>query len=1031
MALISTAEAYGLTGHPERAEALMGEAVAAARESPKTTHLMLRAGEACVRAALYEKAVEIAERMEYLPHATQVLAETARAQFREGQREAGLASLQKLENKILAIANPEAAGLAWVKLAAVAAEAGLTERMEGALREAMSSAGRVDEPLPRGALRDRVARTYVEAGRLQDALEVTLGTRADAFRFPALANLAEAYAEAGLSKDMLPLLDEEWHAAGDPRDLGGSVRSLLHLADAYRLLGRPARARAVLGRAEQVARRIRHPHQASVVADSLASAYVEADDADAAGRLVRDLADESFRRTALVRLAALYGEKGRYEEAVRAAQDAGPKPLRLAGNVKLRKIAEAYYQVWGLEVERKKAERLQPSELGDAVLARYAKAWAEQGAYEKATQFARVIDFKVSADNALSMVANRCLEGADSIGAAAPAFEILELLAGRLDQFRLRAGIAGRQAELGLREEALATLAALEEEVAREEVYSAGAEILCEMAMTYHALGRGEHAKEVAARSIAAALKVACASCRDDVLEQIFKHLSGGEYVELAFTAARKMDLPRQRAENFVRMYDLSQDLSPDEAERLLRGALASSLEVSLAYDRIRLLVWLAPYFHNAHLQITPAEWNELRESYRALQLAASERAKQEAAQPRPKRPRPIHLVYFDRPGCPLCEEVKSSLEELRGMFHNLRIRTHDLSTSESAMLLNVAICEGLSMPQEQRLVAPSIFSAEAGLVGSEISLPALAELARASEGLESPAVAFGSRRAEARSQLADAYERLGLLVVISAGLADGINPCAFTVIIFFLAYLAHIGKSRREIAVVGSIFTAAVFLAYFTFGLGLAGLVSAAEEWSGTVTRAIYGLTAALAMLAAVLSFRDGLRCLAGRTAELTLSLPDSLQRRIRLAISRRARLGLTVAATAVLGGAVALFELPCTGQMYLPVIVFGLHHLPGRLLGPVGWLLLYNLCFIAPLIVVFVAVFFGLTSERLTSIFRRHIAVTKFAMAAVFATLCAFMLTYLEPVGRVIVLDAVVLLALGWLLLPGPGRRSRPEPS
>ena len=51
--------------------------------------------------------------------------------------------------------------------------------------------------------------------------------------------------------------------------------------------------------------------------------------------------------------------------------------------------------------------------------------------------------------------------------------------------------------------------------------------------------------------------------------------------------------------------------------------------------------------------------------------------------------------------------------------------------------------------------------------------------------------------------------------------------------------------------------------------------------------------------------------------------------------------------------------------------------------------WLLLYNLCYIAPLVLIFVAVYFGTTSERLTSCFRRHMATFRFIMAAVFALL------------------------------------------
>ena len=105
---------------------------------------------------------------------------------------------------------------------------------------------------------------------------------------------------------------------------------------------------------------------------------------------------------------------------------------------------------------------------------------------------------------------------------------------------------------------------------------------------------------------------------------------------------------------------------------------------------------------------------------------------------------------------------------------------------------------------------------------------------------------------------------------------------------------------------------------------------------------------------------------------------------------------MGLTVGATVVLGVIVALFELPCTGQTYGPTIVFALRYLSQSIWGPLGWLLLYNVCFIAPLIVLFIAVFFGLTSDRLTAVFRRHIAKTKFAMAAVFAAVFILMVIY-----------------------------------
>ena len=45
---------------------------------------------------------------------------------------------------------------------------------------------------------------------------------------------------------------------------------------------------------------------------------------------------------------------------------------------------------------------------------------------------------------------------------------------------------------------------------------------------------------------------------------------------------------------------------------------------------------------------------------------------------------------------------------------------------------------------------------------------------------------------------------------VALAGLLDGINPCAFTTVVFLLSMLPYLGKTKRELAVVGVGFTAA-----------------------------------------------------------------------------------------------------------------------------------------------------------------------------------------------------------------------------
>jgi hypothetical protein len=1000
---IVVAEAYAAQGFPDQASQAMLEAVAISEGSALHNHILLEAGEACIRGGLHGLACQIAGRMSQGQHAVYLLCATASAQLKAGRREEALAAIEQGRARTTGMPPGEEAGSAWVKLAAVYAQAGMNRESDGALNQAVAEAARTRPALAGSMLLESVAGAYLAAGRADDALRTAEAIAAGDVKVPLLCSVAQAYAQKNDAERSAAVLEQAQISAEALSDPYQQSAVLAGVADSWRVVGRPDRAKEALRSAEKSAGRVAEPLRGAAACDKVAVAYTAADDLQSAERVIRAGGDPARRAEQLANLALEYAKRGRYEQAVATIKAAEPKLLALVGGPRLTGLADAYFRAWGARAPQEKIAAIQPAELRDAVLARYADALAAEKDYAKAVGFAQAISFAVTRDDALTDVATRCLVAADSAQSAGPAFELLGKLQGRLDKLKLRSKLAAKQVALGLKDDAIASLRSLKKDAEAETVYSAQAEILGEVALGFQKLGRPEDARDTAAKAIAAALKVACAGCRDDTVQDLFKRLSGADYVELALAAGREIDLPDLRADNFIHMFEANKDLTPAQGEKLLREALVSASQASTLSKRAPLLVRVAACYRKAGLQVTEAEHDLLRKSYESIPVVAKPERKPPPATPEGaaapgQEPEVTHLVYFDRPGCKLCDEVKAAFKDLRTMYPALIIDVFDLTTSESAQLLNAAICTGLNMPEQQRLIAPSIFSSAAGLVGSDISLASMAELTRRAASLPSPVTVFGPHREEARSQIAQAYERLGLLVVAWAGLTDGIiNPCAFTVIIFFLAYLAHIGKSRREIATAGIVFTAAVFLTYFGAGLGMAWLMAIVKKWSRLISLLIYAGTAGLALLAAVLSFRDGVQCLKGHTGDLTLGLPEFLKRRIRLTISKRARLGLTVVATLVLGAVVALFELPCTGQMYLPVIVFGLKHLSQPVWGPLGWLLLYNLCFIAPLIVLFVAVFFGLTSERLTGIFRRHIATTKFAMGAVFAALFAVMIVYL----------------------------------
>jgi len=987
---IAVAEELASAGLLERARQVMDEAVLSALESPSPGPLLGQAALACARNGLYDDAKGIADRMGYAGGAQRALLEIASAEMQAGRREEALQTLERARRKLAEVKYPDSAARGWAKLARSYHDAGERAQCEAALEQAARISEAIEEEVQREAVLEEIARAWVEVGQAERAIETACTIESAQVCVSALADLAasaDLHGDEGAAAHALELAQQHAEGIGDAYR---RAQMLALVADAWIDSGQRSRAASVLAAGEAAARAVADRRAASRAISSIAGRYAKAGDMRTAGRLIRDVPDALRRSQVATQLSAQHATEGRYADALRILDAAETKHIAYAGEGRIKAIAEAHYHVLGGQASRKDIRAIKPPELRDAVLARYADARAGEGRYDEAISLADAIDNTASRDDALMSLARRCLDDADSAESAAPARKVLDLLHTGGDRLRLRARLAQKQAEVGLSEDATRAVRGLVEDLQQEPTATLRSELLLEAAVTLHRLGLREEARGVAAEAMGAALKIGCASCRDEAMEEMFGRLSSQDLVQLAFAAAEPIELPWPRAHNFLRICKVGGDIAPENREKLLRGALQASTEIPLSTSRLPLLLSVASAYRQAGLEVTEAEREMLRESHQMARQQPPEAG-------RVPTDLPVNLVYFERPSCPECEKAKAALEELRSAFPGLQVVTVDLTNSEEAALLNEAMCEGLSVPRQQRLVAPSVFGAKGALIGSDITGSALNELALKSRGWASPLVVFSGRETQAQTRLARAYEDLGILVVISAGLLDGVNPCAFTVIIFFLSYLAYMGRSRREIATVGIVFTAAVFVTYFAIGVGLAGLLSTAEAWSSTFRRVLYGATAVLVLGAALLSLRDAVLCLKGQTADLVLSLPKSLQSKIRLTISKRARLGLTVLATAVLGGLVALFEFPCTGQVYLPVIVFGLQHLPQFVWGPVGWLLIYNLCFIVPLVVIFVAVLFGLTSERLTSFFRRHMAATKFAMAGLFAVLFAVMVAYL----------------------------------
>jgi cytochrome c biogenesis protein CcdA len=89
--------------------------------------------------------------------------------------------------------------------------------------------------------------------------------------------------------------------------------------------------------------------------------------------------------------------------------------------------------------------------------------------------------------------------------------------------------------------------------------------------------------------------------------------------------------------------------------------------------------------------------------------------------------------------------------------------------------------------------------------------------------------------------------------------------------------------------------------------------------------------------------------------------------------------------------GALISVLELACTGQVYLPTILYMLKN--GQE-SAIGYLAVYNLAFVFPLSVVFGLAYFGMTSERLVGILKKNAAWVKFGLGLLFLTLGVFLI-------------------------------------
>lgn len=278
-------------------------------------------------------------------------------------------------------------------------------------------------------------------------------------------------------------------------------------------------------------------------------------------------------------------------------------------------------------------------------------------------------------------------------------------------------------------------------------------------------------------------------------------------------------------------------------------------------------------------------------------------------------------LYYLFISACESCAEVQSMLDALPDTVTVTRGK-YSFASDVTVIPVNIGLEMGLAQAlfdaygiPEDRRTAPLILAGDRAYRGiEEIRLLLNAQLERGQ--------AIGTKMVtveDAEESSAGGWTAAGTAL---AGLIGGLNPCALSMLLLFLAVVMTM---ERRGFLFTSIYLGIKFAVYLCIGLLFFELF---QRWNPTwlMPLAKYVMTA-LALFLAALQIHDAFRARQARYGRMLSQLPGGIRRRLSRRIQQlRERPERLLPAAAAVSAVVAAGEFLCAGQVYLLTLLNGL---------------------------------------------------------------------------------------------------------
>lgn len=308
-----------------------------------------------------------------------------------------------------------------------------------------------------------------------------------------------------------------------------------------------------------------------------------------------------------------------------------------------------------------------------------------------------------------------------------------------------------------------------------------------------------------------------------------------------------------------------------------------------------------------------------------------------------------VELLFFYETGCPHCARINDFLNNRIKPNYPVAIKEYEIHNPDNAYLLNL-----LAIIYNSKVNVPMVFVGDNFIYGDKrISLRKIEEAVR--KALRTQAPSPLSRLAEYKGGL---QQHLTLPAVIGAAVVDAVNPCACAVLTILLTSILLASKKRNRVIGAGFAFTTSTFISYLLMGFGLFRAI----QFAG-VQRIVYTVVAILAILIGLWNIKDYFWY--GRWFS-TVEVPKSWRPKLKRITSSIT----SIPGAFSVGFLISLFLLPCTSGPY--VVIIAMLSKSTTQMRAIPLLLLYNLIFVLPFIIITLIVGLGFTSTERVDEFR-----------------------------------------------------------